>query len=108
MSHSNVGTFSFMIMVYSFIAFMCCTCQAVNRQNDRMKYLFLLIVLFMSKKNNAQQTRFEKSNGKETATYHEIIAFYKQLDNSSDIVALKKMGSTDAGYPLHLMMVSSD
>jgi murein tripeptide amidase MpaA len=56
----------------------------------------------------AQQSRFEQTNGKETATYFEAISWYKQLDKSSAVVSVKQMGSTDAGYPLHLVLVSND
>jgi hypothetical protein len=55
----------------------------------------------------AQLTIFEKSIGKKTATYFEAIDFYKQLDRSAKVL-MKEMGSTDAGYPLHLVLVSGD
>ncbi|HQW85098.1 MAG TPA: M14 family zinc carboxypeptidase, partial [Ferruginibacter sp.] len=57
---------------------------------------------------NAQQCRFEKTNGLETATYFEAIDWYKNLDQISTKVLVKEMGMTDAGYPLHLVIVSSD
>jgi hypothetical protein len=56
----------------------------------------------------AQQCRFEKSNGTESATYFEAIDWYKQLDKTSAKVFMKEMNMTDAGYPLHLVMVSND
>ena len=56
----------------------------------------------------AQTTPFERSNGQQTATYAETIAFYKQLDAKSSKVLVREMGATDAGYPLHLVLVSSD
>jgi hypothetical protein len=56
----------------------------------------------------AQQTRFERSGGTESATYFETIAFYKQLAGNSKMASLKTMGSTDAAYPLHLFMLSKD
>lgn len=57
---------------------------------------------------DAQQCRFEKSNGLESATYFEAIDWYKNLDKRSTKVLVKEMGMTDAGYPLHLVMVSND
>lgn len=58
---------------------------------------------------NAQpQTIYEKSAGKKTATYYEIISFYQQLDKLSPKLLLKTMGPTDAGFPLHLALYSSD
>jgi len=56
----------------------------------------------------SQATKFERTNGKETATYFEIINWYKELDNKSTRMVMKTMGPTDAGYPLHLVLVSAD
>lgn len=56
----------------------------------------------------AQQCRFELSNGKESATYFEAIQWYKNLDKTSTKVLIKEMGMSDAGYPLHLVLVSND
>ena len=53
-------------------------------------------------------TRFEKSGGTESPTYHEIIDWWKKLDALSPIVQMKEMGPTDAGLPLHLILVSTD
>lgn len=57
---------------------------------------------------NAQQCRFEKSGGLESAPYFEVIDWYRNLDKVSNKVLVKEMGMTDAGYPLHLVMVSND
>jgi hypothetical protein len=54
------------------------------------------------------ETRFERSKGTETSSYSEIIAAWKQLDRLSPYVFLKQMGPTDAGFPLHLALISSD
>jgi hypothetical protein len=64
--------------------------------------------LFLSAIANAQQCRFEKSKGLESATYFEAIDWYKALDKQSPKLLVKTMGMTDAGYPLHLVMLSSD
>ncbi len=54
-------------------------------------------------------TRFEISGEKETTTYSECIDFYtglaKQYPNRLQI---RSFGSTDAGYPLHVVLFSSD
>jgi len=74
-----------------------------------MRKLFILSILitfFYS--TNAQQCRFEKTNGLESATYFEAIDWYKNLDKISTKVLVKEMGMSDAGYPLHLVMVSND
>ncbi len=58
----------------------------------------------------AQQpiTRFELSKGTESPAYDEIIAWWKKLDQQSDKVKLFTMGPSDAGYPLHLAVLSGD
>lgn len=71
-------------------------------------FFYLVCFLFTSGNTFSQQTPFEKSNGKETATYFQSIQFYKNLDRSSPVILMKEMGPTDAGYPLHLVLVSSD
>jgi Zinc carboxypeptidase len=70
---------------------------------------FLFFILFLQCTNlNAQQCRFEKTNGLESATYFEAIDWYKNLDKKSPQVLVKQMGITDAGYPLHVVLVSAD
>ena len=53
-------------------------------------------------------TRFEQSGGAESPAYSEIIQWWKKLDAFSPIVKMMEMGPTDAGLPLHLVMVSAD
>ncbi len=53
-------------------------------------------------------TRFETSGGTESPAYPEIIDWWKKLDASSPIVQMKAMGPADAGFPLHLILVSGD
>ncbi|PKD18262.1 hypothetical protein APR41_03680 [Salegentibacter salinarum] len=52
------------------------------------------------------ETRFEKSDGKETGTYEEVIDFYTQLAESSGKISLEEFGKTDSGEPLHLAIYS--
>jgi hypothetical protein len=73
-----------------------------------MKKIFVFILFIVFKFCVGQKTPFEKSLGTETATYFEAINFYNQLDKQSDIVSVKAMGESDAGYPLHLVMVSAN
>ncbi|HMC99813.1 MAG TPA: M14 family zinc carboxypeptidase, partial [Ferruginibacter sp.] len=71
----------------------------------------LLVFIFLIAINSpvrSQQCRFEKSDGKESATYFEAIDWYKSLDKQSPLVMMKEMGMSDAGYPLHLVLVSAD
>lgn len=74
-----------------------------------MKKLFLLpVLLCLVIFAIAQPTPYEKGGKNVTATYAECIAYYQQLDKRSNIVQIKTMGTTDAGYPLHLVLVSKD
>ncbi|MBW8685351.1 M14 family metallopeptidase [Chitinophaga rhizophila] len=74
-----------------------------------MKQLLHLAILLVLCRTAAAQdltTRYEKTQGKETATYAECIAYYKQLDKRFPQIAMKEMGTTDAGFPLHLVTYS--
>lgn len=53
-------------------------------------------------------TRFEQSKGNQSPTYYEIIDWWKKLDEQSGKVKMQTMGMTDAGFPLHLIMVSNN
>lgn len=59
---------------------------------------------------NAQQfeTVFERTNADSTATYHEVIEFYKSLESEYEEIQLITIGQTDAGYPLHLVLFDTD
>jgi hypothetical protein len=43
-----------------------------------------------------------------TKTYAEVIAEYKSLDKPHDIMKIEECGLTDAGLPLHTVVLSSD
>ncbi len=64
-----------------------------------MKRIFFLPLILLSVMAFPQQTVFEKSNGKATATYFEVIRFYKELSLYSSIIKLETSGQTNAGYP---------
>jgi len=72
------------------------------------KICFTALLWLLCTVTTAQQCRFEKSNGLESATYFEAIDWYKALDKQSPMVLVKTMGWSDAGYPLHLVLVSND
>ena len=52
------------------------------------------------------ETVFEKSGGKQTPTYPEVIAYYKELDDAFASIQLQEFGTTDSGEPLHLAVFS--
>jgi len=75
-----------------------------------MHKTYLLLLLIISSVVSAQKitTKFERSGGTESPTYYEIVEWWKKLDLASPIVQMKEMGPTDAGFPLHLILVSTD
>ena len=68
--------------------------------------LALLSYTFIS--SQSITTRFEQSKGTQSPTYFEIIDWWKKLDAQSGKVKMLTMGMTDAGYPLHLIVVSNN
>lgn len=76
-------------------------------------FVFLLLVLIYSCKSTATgasdfRTLFENSNGTETPTYKEVIAYYSKLAETYKEVSLFSFGQTDAGEPLHLVVYNSE
>lgn len=77
-------------------------------------FYLTLILAFLSlscKNKNSDQfdksISFETSQGKETATYDEMIAFYKEASAFSAMVNMTTMGKTDAGQPLHVVTIQN-
>ncbi len=75
-----------------------------------MKITLLCILQFASVIVFSQtiETKFEKSYGKETPTYFEIIDWWKKLDEQSAKIKMHTMGMTDAGYQLHLILINNN
>jgi hypothetical protein len=75
----------------------------------RLKILFLsLIALAACEKTpeareRALKTPFELGDGNTTATYAEILEFYRGLAREFPEVNLQTLGETDSGEPLHLV-----
>lgn len=53
-------------------------------------------------------TKYEQTNARETPTYEEAIAWWKMLDARFATVKMITMGPSDAGFPLHLVIVAND
>ena len=70
-----------------------------------MRHLSTLVGIFFPAILFAQlqQTVFEKSGGTSTSTYEQALDFYKDLAETSEYIQIKEMGSTDSGFPLHLV-----
>jgi len=78
-------------------------------------FYFLIVSLLLLSCNFSNEkpyfdfeTRFEKTNGLETATYHEVISFYKNLSDTYPEIKLETIGETDSGEPLHLVWFSAN
>jgi hypothetical protein len=65
-------------------------------------------VFFQFASGQSLQTVFEKSGAKETPTYFQAIEWWKKLDLVSGKVKMLEMGMTDAGYPLHLVVIANN
>ena len=70
----------------------------------------LLLSCNASKKNNttAFSTLFEKSEGRETPEYKDVIAYYATLADTYSEISLFSFGQTDAGEPLHLVVYNAE
>lgn len=72
--------------------------------------LFLIILTSCTSKTttNASNfiTIFEKSSGKETATYEQTINFYTNLAEVYSEISIQAIGETDSGKPLHIVTLN--
>ena len=53
---------------------------------------------------NSFETVFEKSEGLKTASYEQTILYYENLAAAHPEIKVRKIGKTDAGFPLHLVI----
>lgn len=77
--------------------------------------LLLAITLLLSgcdpterSRKKEYRTLFEESEGRETATYQEVIAFYMELASDFPEINVQTFGKTDSGEPLHLVTYNPD
>ena len=75
-----------------------------------MKLCLFLIALLSGALCTGQTptTPFERSNGTQTPPYAAIIDWWQKLDAASGKVKMLTMGPSDAGYPLHLVVVANN
>lgn len=73
-------------------------------------FLFTTLLISCGKKTSEFDftTVFEASNGLETATYPQIIDYYKNLAEAHDEFSLFSFGQTDAGEPLHVLIFDTN
>lgn len=85
-------------------------------KNINFIYLILLLITMIGCHSEEPETNkafnikiaFEKSNGKSTSTYSEMMAFYKAADQHSDKLKMSEHGITDSGLALHVATYSND
>ena len=80
--------------------------QSIGMKKIFTVFLSILLLNFLFAQNIT--TLFEKSNGTKTPTYHEAIDWWQKLDARSGKVKMLKMGMSDAGYPLHLVVLANN
>ncbi len=75
-----------------------------------MKTLLCCLIILLCSLVVAQPitTHFEKSNGTESPGYFEIIDWWRKLDERSGKIKMLTMGMTDAGHPLHLVVIANN
>jgi hypothetical protein len=76
-------------------------------------FLFLIfsIASFSQQKQLSDKnylTFFEKGNANQSATYEEVISYYKSLDQDFGTIKMEQMGLTDSGEPLHMVVFSAN
>ncbi len=72
-------------------------------------FLFLLFsISLLAQKTNKYDTFFEKGNGNQTGTDQETIAYYQLLANDFPTIEMQKMGLTDSGEPLHIVVFNPE
>ena len=70
-----------------------------------MRLVLSLLLLFMAAHGQAQLTNSDQNK---TVTYDEAIAAYQQLAAQSPRMKLMEFPTTDAGKPLHLLVIDKD
>ena len=73
--------------------------------------LFVFLIFSCGEKQSEDfdfTTRFEKSEGLETATYKEIVSFYEALANTHSSISVYTMQKTDSGERLQLVTYNPD
>jgi len=81
-----------------------------------MKNIFYFLIIsaclvspaYAANRDTTLITPFEWSNGMRTATYTEMVAFYKRLQMTYTTISVGDMGPTDNGYPLRSVSFTKD
>ncbi|RYY54569.1 MAG: hypothetical protein EOO09_13785 [Chitinophagaceae bacterium] len=74
----------------------------------RLPVLASLLLFSLLSAAQLPPTRFDRSGGSQTPAYQEAISWWQEADRLSGKVKMLEMGMTDAGFPLHLVLVSEN
>src|SRR4051812_44165015 len=83
----------------------------INIKRAVLFFAFILIsipVTFAHPADTTFITPFERSNGRQTATYAEVLDFYKRLKGTYTTISMGDVGPTDIGYPLRYIAYSKE
>jgi hypothetical protein len=87
---------------------------SLNIQTFGMQKIFIVLILLVScnkineKSQSDFETRFEISEGKETATYEQTIFYFTNLAKAYPEISMQAIGETDAGEPLYIVTFNPD
>ena len=79
-----------------------------------MKKIIIILILITSCTTKSKKetvdftTVFEKSEGKQTATYDETIRYYTDLAEAYSEISIQSIGATDSEKPLHIVTFNPD
>jgi hypothetical protein len=68
--------------------------------------ILLCLPFWVSAQTSVPVTVFEQTEGTQTPTYQQIVSWWTSLDRISKKVSVLTKGPSDAGFPLHLVLVS--
>ena len=72
-------------------------------------YLFLLFsISLVAQKTSKYNTYFEKGNGNQSANYQQTMDYFKILAQDFPTIQVRKMGLTDSGEPLHIVIFNPE
>jgi len=78
------------------------------KDNLRKKLLFPISIFLISTSFGQLKTIYETSGGKQSSGYKDCISWYRTLSNHSDKIKVYSLDTTDAGFPLHLIVFSAE
>ena len=79
-----------------------------HRKTMQNRLIIAALMTLISLHCGAQMAPYEQSEGKQSATYAQVIDYYRQLSSRYSTLKLEEIGGTDTYYPLHVIYYSND